>query len=161
MVLSRLLRLRFTAGVAVFTLTACAVSNGIPDHNVSGSGSVLSMVLANRVDRWAVDVYVDKHWAGIVGPQDGGAAAVCCFPGVTNWNHPVTVTWYWGILKNPKTKAVVASKEKRSVQVSFPASGPHQDPDWHKADAYLCVILRDDNTVALAFSPTRSECVSK
>ncbi|WP_186072769.1 DUF3304 domain-containing protein [Burkholderia gladioli] len=161
MILKRFRRLRLTIGTAVFTLTACAGSNAVPDDPLAGGGQALAMVAANHVDRWAVNIYVDKYWAADVGPKGGGSAATCCFPGMKDWNHPVTVTWYWDVLRDPKTKAIVAPKEKRSVQVSFPASGPHQDPDWHKADAYLCVILRDDDTAALAFSPSRSGCVNK
>lgn len=67
----------------------------------------------------------------------------------------------WGYKEDPTTKAVTAPDEKHSVQVNFPTGGPHQDPDSYKSDAYLCVILRDRDTAALAFSQTRSGCMSK
>ncbi|CAG9230936.1 hypothetical protein [Burkholderia gladioli] len=160
MILKRFWRLGLTFGAAVFTLTACAGSNAMLDYVGSGGGA-LSMVLANHVDRWAVKVYVDKYWAGIVGPEDGGAAAACCFPGVQDWSKPVTVTWVWDAIKDPVTKAVTVPEERHSVQTGFPSGGPHQDPDWHKSDAYLCVILRGRDSAALEFSPTRSGCMNK
>ncbi|WP_186197032.1 DUF3304 domain-containing protein [Burkholderia gladioli] len=161
MILNRFPRLGFVVGAAAFTLAACAGSNGTADKPLVGGGQALAMVPANHVNRWAVNIYVDKYWAGNVSPEGGGAKAACCLPGMIDWSKPVTVTWYWDVLRDPKTKAVVARKEKRSVRVSFPVSGPHQDPDWHKADAYLCVILRDDSTAAMEFSPSRSGCMSK
>ncbi|MEK6368188.1 MAG: hypothetical protein V4803_18015, partial [Burkholderia gladioli] len=85
-----------------------------------------------------------------------------------NWSEnqraghkPVTVTWVWGTEEDPATKAITMPREKHSVQVNFPAGGPHRDLDWRKSDAYLCVILRDLNTAELAFSPTGSGCMSK
>ncbi|MGN4193813.1 hypothetical protein [Burkholderia gladioli] len=161
MILNRFWCFGVAIGAAVFTLTACAGSNAMPDDPLAGGGQALAMVPANHVNRWAVDVYVDKYWAGDVSPQGGGAKAACCFPGLKDWSKPATVTWIWDAVEDPKTRAVIIPEEKHGVQVDFPAGGPHQDPDWHKADAYLCVILRDRNTVALAFSPSRSGCMSK
>ncbi|WP_082743762.1 MULTISPECIES: DUF3304 domain-containing protein [unclassified Burkholderia] len=154
-------RMAFAAGFAVFTLTACAGSDILPDDPFAGEGPALAMVPANHTDRWAVNIFVEKYWAGDVSPRGGGAKAACCFPGMKDWSKPVTVTWTWDAVEDPKTKAVTVPEEKRSVQANFPPGGPHQDSDWHKADAYLCVILRDRNTAALAFSPSRSGCMTK
>jgi hypothetical protein len=152
-------RLAFTVGLAVFTLMACA--SAVSDDPFAGGGPALAMVPANHTDRYTVGIYVDKYWAGGVHRQSGGAAAACCFPGMKDWSMPVTVTWEWGREEDPKTGAVTMPDEKHSVQVSFPAGGPRQDPGGRQSDAYLCVILRDRDTAALAFSPTRSGCMSK
>ncbi|WP_186123382.1 DUF3304 domain-containing protein [Burkholderia gladioli] len=161
MILNRFPRLGFVVGAAAFTLTACAGSNGTADDPLVVGGQALAMVPANHVNRWAVNIYVDKYWAGNVSPEGGGAKAACCFPGMIDWSKPVTVTWIWDAVEDPKTKAVVTPEEAHSIQVNFPAGGPHQDSDWHKADAYLCVILRDRNRAALEFSSSRSGCMSK
>jgi hypothetical protein len=119
------------------------------------------MVPINHTDRYAVNIFVDKYWAGDATAKGGGAKAACCFPGVKDWSKPVTVTWEWGYQEDPKTGAVTMPDEKHSIQANFPSGGPHQDPDWHKADAYLCVILRDRNTATLDFSPSGTGCASK
>jgi hypothetical protein len=119
------------------------------------------MVPANHTDRWAVNIYVDQYWAGDVSPRGGGAKAACCFPGMQDWSKPVTVTWIWDDVVDPKAAPIPAPEEKHSVQVNFPPGGPHRNPDWHKTDAYLCVILRGPNTAELAFSPSGSGCMSK
>ncbi|ATF32623.1 DUF3304 domain-containing protein [Burkholderia thailandensis] len=155
-------RMAFAAGFAVVTLTACAGSGGLPDDPFAGSGSALAMVPVSHTDRYAVNIFVDKYWAGDADANgSGGGSAACCFPGMKDWSKPVTVTWDWGTEEDPKTKAITMPRERHSVQVNFPPGGPHQDPDWRKSDAYLCVILRDRNTAELAFSPSRSGCVSK
>ncbi|MBU9643139.1 DUF3304 domain-containing protein [Burkholderia gladioli] len=161
MILKRFRHLRLAIGTAVFTLTACAGSNAMPDDPLAGGGQALAMVPANHTDRYTVGIYVDKYWAGGVYPKSGGTAAACCFPGMKDWSKPVTVTWTWGTEEDSKTKAITMPREKHSVEVNFPVNGPHKDPDWHKSDAYLCVILRDLNAAELAFSPTRSGCMSK
>ncbi|WDD95776.1 DUF3304 domain-containing protein [Burkholderia sp. FERM BP-3421] len=119
------------------------------------------MAPVNHTDRYAVNIFVSKYWAGDVTAPAGGTKAACCFLGTKDWSKPVTVTWEWGREEDPKTEGVTMPDEKHSLQVSFPVSGPHQDPDWHKTDAYLCVILRDRNTAALAFSPSGTGCLSK
>ncbi|WP_186157151.1 DUF3304 domain-containing protein [Burkholderia gladioli] len=161
MILKRFWRLGLTFGAAVFTLTACAGSNTMPDDPLAGGGQALAMVPANHADRYAVNIFVDKYWAGDVSAHAGGSKAACCFPDIKSWSEPVTVTWEWGREEDSQTGTVTMPDEKHSVQVNFPAGGPHQDPDWHKADAYLCVILRSRNTADLAFSPSRSGCMSK
>ncbi|MDD1791228.1 DUF3304 domain-containing protein [Burkholderia gladioli] len=148
----------FIAVFSSFTLAACA---SVMDDQRAGSEQTLAMVPANHTNRYTVGIYVDKHWAGGVNPQAGGTKSTCCFPGMKDWSKPVTVTWVWGTEEDPATKAITMPREKHSVQVNFPAGGPHRDLDWHKSDAYLCVILRDLNTAELAFSPTGSGCMSK
>ncbi|WP_082743528.1 MULTISPECIES: DUF3304 domain-containing protein [unclassified Burkholderia] len=149
------------AGFAVFTLTACAGSNLLPDDPFAGRGQPLSMVPINHSDRYALNIFVDKYWAGVVDSRSGGMNSVCCFPGGGDWSKPVTVTWEWGTEEDPKTKVVTQQREKHSVQIHFPSGGPHQDPDPYKTDAYLCVILRDLNTVILAFASSPPACAAK
>lgn len=149
------------AGFSIFALAACASSAAVSDDPFIGGGPALAMVPANHTDRYTVGIYVDKYWAGGVYPHSGGSASACCFPGMKDWSKPVTVTWEWGTEEDPQTKAITMPREKHSVQVNFPAGGPHQDSDWHKSDAYLCVILRNRNTAELAFSPSGSGCMSK
>ncbi|MDN7715824.1 DUF3304 domain-containing protein [Burkholderia gladioli] len=161
MILNRFPRLGFVVGAAAFTLAACAGSNGTADDPFVGDGQALAMVPANHTDRYAVNIFVDKYWAGDVSAHAGGSKAACCFPDMKSWSEPVTVTWEWGREEDSKTGAVTKQDEKHGVQVNFPVGGPHQDPDWHKTDAYLCVILRDRNTAALEFSSSRSGCMSK
>ncbi|MCZ2903677.1 MULTISPECIES: DUF3304 domain-containing protein [pseudomallei group] len=161
MIFTKLQRVALAAGFAAFALTACASSSRLPDDPLAGKGPALAMVPVSHADRYAVNIFVDKYWAGDVEPHGGGGGAACCFPGVKDWSKPVTVTWTWDAEEDPKTKAVTVPEEKHSVQVNFPPGGPHQDTDWHKTDAYLCVILRDRSTAALAFSPSRSGCVAK
>ncbi|MGN4151937.1 DUF3304 domain-containing protein [Burkholderia gladioli] len=153
--------LTLAAGFLVVTLPACAPSNAVPDDPSAAGGPTLAMVPVNHTDRYTVGIYVDKYWAGGARRHGGGTGATCCFPSVKNWSKPVVVTWEWGYEEDPATNAITAPDEKHSVRVNFPAGGPHQDPDWHKSDAYLCVILRDRDTAALAFSQTRSGCMSK
>ncbi|NRF88240.1 DUF3304 domain-containing protein [Burkholderia gladioli] len=159
MILAKRQGLIFAIAFSSFTLAACA--GAMPDDPFDGSGQALAMVPANHTNRYAVNIFVDKYWAGDVSAQAGGTKAACCFPGLKDWSKPVTVTWEWGREEDPKTKAITVPSEKHSIQVNFPASGPHQDPDWHKSDAYLCVILRDRNTASLAFSPSSVGCLSK
>ncbi|WP_186068789.1 DUF3304 domain-containing protein [Burkholderia gladioli] len=154
-------RLVLTTGFSVFALAACASPDSASDDPSVGGSPALSMVPANHTDRYTVRIYVDKYWAGGVNPQAGGTKSTCCFPGMKDWSKPVTVTWVWGTEEDPVTKAITMPRERHSVQVNFPAGGPHRDPDWHKSDAYLCVIIRDLNTAELAFSPTGSGCMSK
>jgi hypothetical protein len=150
------------AGFAVLGLSSCATGPGVmPDDPFSGDGSPLAMVPINHTDRYAVNIFVDRYWAGDALDHNAGGKAACCFPGVKDWSKPVTVRWEWGTEEDPTTRAVTMPREKHRVQVHFPADGPHQDPDWHKTDAYLCVIFRDLDTAALAFSPSRTGCRSK
>ncbi|PRH08244.1 DUF3304 domain-containing protein [Burkholderia gladioli] len=158
---SPLRSLALTAVFSIFALAACAKLDVASEDPFVDGGPALAMVPANHTDRYTVGVYVDKYWAGGVYPQSGGTASVCCFPGMKDWSKPVTVTWEWGTEEDPVTKATTMPREKHSVQVNFPAGGPHHDLDWHNSDAYLCVILRDRNTAALAFSPRASDCMDK
>jgi hypothetical protein len=143
----------------VAALSACG--HTLPEDPFDGEGEALSVVPINHTDRYAVDIFVDKYWAGNVDDHAGGGAAVCCYPGLKDWSQPVTVKWTWGWEEDPKTKAVTLPDEQHSVVAHFPAGGPYNDPDPYKADAYLCVILRDLNTAELAFSPSRSGCADK
>jgi hypothetical protein len=134
----------------------------MPDDPLAGGGPALAMVPISHASRYAVNIFVEKYWAGDADANGrGGGAAACCFPGMKDWSKPVTVTWEWGREEDPKTGAITMPDEKHSVQVNFPEGGPHRDADWHKTDAYLCVILRDRNTASLGFSPSRSGCVGK
>lgn len=128
---------------------------------LAGGEQALAMVPANHTDRYAVHIFIDKYWAGDVSAQAGGTKAACCFPGRKDWSKPISVTWEWGREEDAETKAITMPAEKHSALVNFPAHGPHQDPNWRKSDAYLCVIFRDLNTVALAFSPSGTECLTK
>ncbi|MBA1365888.1 DUF3304 domain-containing protein [Burkholderia gladioli] len=161
MILFLFQRLAVTVGLTVTTLASCATPNAVSDGIFLGSGPALAMVPANHTNRYTVGIYVDKYWAGGVYPQSGGTAATCCFPGMKDWSKPVTVTWVWGAEEDSKTKTITMPREKHSVEANFPVEGPHRDRDWHKSDAYLCVILRGLNAAELAFSPTRSGCMSK
>jgi hypothetical protein len=113
----------------------------------------MAMVPINHTDRGAIDVFVDEHWAGDVDKHQGGGAAACCYPGLNDWRQPVTIRWTWGDGSK--------ETERQAVVTHFPASGPHDDPDPLKSDAYVCVILRDLNTAELAFSPSASGCAHK
>ena len=119
------------------------------------------MVPINHTGRYAVNIFVDKYWAGDAGRHAGGGGAACCYPGLKNWNQPVTVRWTWGWEEDPKTKAMTKPDESHTVIAHFPAGGPHSDPDMSKDDAYVCVILRDLDAVDLAFSPSASACANK
>jgi hypothetical protein len=149
----------FAAG-AMIALSACA-HVALPDDPFDGEGTALSMVPINHTDRYAVNIFVDKYWAGDVSSHAGGGGAACCYPGLKDWSQPVTVRWTWGWEEDPKTKAMTKPDESHTVVVHFPSRGPHNDPDPYKADAYACVIFRDLNTVELAFSPSRSGCADK
>jgi hypothetical protein len=149
----------FAAGAAI-ALSACA-HVALPEDPFDGEGTALSMVPINHTDRYAVNIFVDKYWAGGVDDHSGGGAAACCYPGLKDWSQPVTVRWTWGWEEDPKTKAMTKPDESHTVVVHFPSRGPHNDPDPYKADAYACVIFRDLNTVELAFSPSRSGCADK
>jgi hypothetical protein len=119
------------------------------------------MVPINHTDRYAVNIVVDKYWAGNVRAQAGGGRITCCYSGQKSWNQPVTVRWTWGWEEDSKTKAVTKPDESHAVVAHFPAGGPHSDPDMSKDDAYVCVILRDLDKVDLAFSPSASACANK
>ncbi|SAK54303.1 hypothetical protein AWB82_01939 [Caballeronia glebae] len=133
----------------------------MPDDPFDGEGKALSIVPINHTDRYAVGIFVDKYWAGDVDEQSGGGSASCCYPGLKRWSRPVTVRWTWGQESDPQTKIILKKRERREVIAHFPAVGPHSDPDMSKDDAYLCVILRDLDTVDLAFSPSAFACADK
>lgn len=118
------------------------------------------MVLINHTDRYAVNIFVGKYWAGNVGAREGGGSAVCCFPGVKDWSRPVDAKWIWGWEEDPKTKAVTKRDESHTAIAHFPSGGPHSDTDEYKDNAYLCVVLRDLDTVDLACSLSRSGCAN-
>ncbi|MGF6900261.1 DUF3304 domain-containing protein [Paraburkholderia sp. GAS348] len=154
---------RCVSGLAVgalLTLSACA-GTGLPDDPFAGEGAAMAMVPINHTDRYAVNIFIDKYWAGDATRQSGGGKAACCYPGLEDWSQPVTVTWTWGWEEDPKTKAVLKPDEQRTVVARFPASGPHSDHDPMKDDAYVCVILRDLDKAELAFSPTASGCADQ
>lgn len=161
MTFSTFRRMAFAAGFAVVALTACAGSSFLPDDPLEGRGPALGMVPINHTDRYAVNIFVEKYWAGDAVAHNAGGKTACCFPGVKDWNKPVTVTWEWGYEEDPKTKAITRPDEKHTVQVQFPQGGPYQGSDPYKTDAYLCVILRDRNTAELAFSPSGTGCATK
>ena len=151
-----------TAGWAIGTLLTLSACTGtlLPDDPFAGD-SPMAMVPINHTDRYAVNIFIDKYWAGNVTRRAGGGKAACCYPGLKDWRRPVTVRWIWGTEEDPKTKAITMPREPRSVIAHFPASGPHSDPDPGKDDAYVCVILRDLDTAELAFSPTALGCADK
>ncbi|MCS3394126.1 DUF3304 domain-containing protein [Burkholderia thailandensis] len=154
-------RAAVAASCAVFALTACASSDTQSDNPNIGGGQALGMVPINHTDRYAVNIFVDKYWAGDAEPQNAGGKTACCFPGMKDWSKPVTIRWTWGQESNRETKVILKPRESRTVQAYFPAQGPHSDPDWHKTDAYLCIILRDLNTAEVAFSPSGTGCRMK
>ncbi|AIS98739.1 hypothetical protein BTHA_4162 [Burkholderia thailandensis MSMB59] len=119
MTFSTFRRMAFAAGFAVVALTACAGSDVRPDDPFAGEGPALAMVPANHTDRWAVNIFVEKYWAGDVSPRGGGAKAACCFPSMKDWSKPVTVTWTWDAVEDPKTKAVIVPEEKRRTCQEF------------------------------------------
>ncbi len=41
----------------------------------------MAMVPINHTDRYAVDIFIGKYWAGDVSSHSGGGAAACCYPG--------------------------------------------------------------------------------
>ncbi|QPS45035.1 DUF3304 domain-containing protein [Burkholderia humptydooensis] len=161
MIFAKFRHTALAACFAVFALTACAGSSALPNDPLAEERRALSITPVNHTDRYAVDIYVGRYWAGAVDSQGGGGSATCCFPGMKDWSKPVTVTWIWGTEEDPKTKAITMPREKRSVQVHFPPGGPRQDPDPYKTDAYLCVIFRNLDTVELAFAPGSSKCWDK
>jgi hypothetical protein len=119
------------------------------------------MVAVNHANRYAMNIYVDKYWAGNVDEQAGGAAAVCCYPGVKDWSKPVTVKWTWGQESDPQTKVVLKPREEHIVVAHFPAGGPSRSDDMYKDEANLCIILRDENKAELAFSVRGLGCFDK
>jgi hypothetical protein len=141
-------------------LSACA-GGTLPDDPFDGEGGPVGMVPINHTDRYAVNIFVDKYWAGDVDDHAGGGSASCCYPGLKDWSKPVTVTWTWGQESDPQTKTVLLKREQREAVVHFPVGGPHSDREMSRDDAYLCVILRDLDKVDLAFSPSRSGCANK
>ncbi len=147
------------AAGAVIALSACG--HTLPNDPFASEGQAMAMVPINHTDRYAVSIFVDKYWAGDVDDHSGGGAAACCYPGLKDWKQPVTVRWTWGREEDPKTRAVTMPDEPHTLVTHFPSGGPHNDPDPRKDDAYVCVILRDLNTVELAFSPNRSGCADK
>ena len=158
-------RLGFARAIAMIssvslTLSACA-GGTLPDDPFDGEGKALSMVPINHTDRYAIRIAVDKYWAANVPPHGGGGSAVCCYPGVKDWSRPVTVDWTWDAEEDPKTKVLTKPVEPHTAIAHFPSGGPHSDPDEYKDDAYLCVILRDLDTVELAFSPSAFACADK
>jgi hypothetical protein len=144
---------------AMIVLSACG--HTLPDDPFDGEGTALSMVPINHTDRYAVNILVDKYWAGGVDDHAGGGKIICCYPGLKNWGQPVTIRWTWGQESDPKTGVVQKKREQRLAVAHFPANGPRNDPDPYKSDAYACVIFRDLNTVELAFSPSASGCADK
>jgi len=141
----------------LLALSACG--HTLPDDPFDGASTALSMVPVNHTDRYAVDIFVDKYWAGDADDHSGGGAAACCYPGLKDWEQPVTVRWTWGQESNRATGVIQKKREQRMVVTRFPAGGPHVDPDPYKTDAYACVIFRDLDTVELAFSASR--CAAK
>ncbi|CAM2175780.1 DUF3304 domain-containing protein [Paraburkholderia sacchari] len=153
---------RRTATLAVGTVIALsACGHVLPDDPFASEGQAMAMVPINHTDRYAVNIFVDKYWAGDVTRHAGGGAAACCYPGLKDWRQPVTIKWTWGWEEDPKTNAVTMPDEPHTVVAYFPSSGPHSDADPMKDDAYVCVILRDLDTAELAFSPSRSGCANK
>ncbi|CAM2175784.1 DUF3304 domain-containing protein [Paraburkholderia sacchari] len=151
-----------TAAPAVATAIALsACGHVLPDDPFASEGQAMAMVPINHTDRYAVNIFVDKYWAGNVTRHAGGGAAACCYPGLKDWRQPVTIKWTWGWEEDPKTNAVTMPDEPHTVVAHFPSSGPRSDPDPMKDDAYVCVILRDLGTAELAFSPSRSGCANK
>lgn len=143
---------------AVIALSACA--NTLSDDPFASEGHAMAMVPINHTDRYATSIYVDKFWAGNVDDHAGGGAA-CCYPGLEDWYQPVTVRWTWGQESDPQSRVILKEREQRAVTAHFPHNGPHNDRDPSKDDAYVCVILRDLNTVELEFSPSASGCAHK
>jgi hypothetical protein len=154
---------RFVRGVALngSALLALSACGTLPDDPFESKGGALGMVPINHTDRYAVDIVVDKYWAGNVSARAGGGGASCCYPGLKDWSRPVTVRWIWGWEEDPVTKVQTIPDESHTVVAHFPPGGPHNDPDEYKDDAYVCVILRDRDKVDLAFSPSRSGCWDK
>ncbi|KDB07491.1 Protein of unknown function DUF3304 [Burkholderia sp. lig30] len=143
------------AACVLLTLSACAGSSPLPDDPLA-SDHPLWMVPINYMDRWAINMAVDKYGMGGVDPyNNGGGAAACCYPGSKDWNKPVTARWTWGTELDPQTKAVLKPREPHSMVVHFPQGGPAKD------DRYLCLILRDRETAELAFATSRTRCATK
>jgi Protein of unknown function (DUF3304) len=145
---------------AALMLCACATSR-MADDAFDGSGPALTMVAVNHADRYAMNIYVDKYWAGNVDQHGGGAAGICCYPGVKDWSKPVTVKWTWGQESDTQTKVVLKPREEHTVVAHFPSGGPLRSDDMYKDEANLCIILRDADRAELAFSVTRSGCFDK
>ncbi|HLX03110.1 MAG TPA: DUF3304 domain-containing protein [Trinickia sp.] len=149
--------------LAPLALSACAGTPALPDDPFDGETSALTMVPVNHTDRYTLNLFVDKYWAGGVYAHAGGAAGACCYPGLKDWSKPVTVRWTWGD-ESAKGDKPAKAAEKRSVIVHFPAGGPkrsNNDPSKYDGESYLCVILRDIDTAELAFSVSRTGCTTK
>jgi hypothetical protein len=152
----------YRTGVIAFcvvAVSACA-SSQLPDDAFQGGGAALTMVAVNHTDRGALDVFADKYWAGDVLPQGGGAAATCCYPGLTDWRKPVTIRWTWDE-QDAKGTTPARPAEPHMVVSHFPPGGPSRNDDMYKDEANLCIILRDADKAELAFSVTRSGCFDK
>ncbi|WLE62859.1 DUF3304 domain-containing protein [Burkholderia plantarii] len=153
---SRFVTLRTTALTActLFILSACASNSLLPDDPLV-SEHPLWMVPINHVDRWAINMAVDKYGMAGAPPHNGGGAAACCYPSPKDWSKPVTVHWTLGTELDPITKAVIKPREPHSMALHFPPGGPA------KNDRYLCLILRDRDTAELAFSRAATRCALK
>jgi hypothetical protein len=142
--------------------SACAGIPSLPVDPFDNSEPGLTLVPINHTDRYALNVAADQFWAGDARPHNDGAGAACCYPGLKNWNKPVTVRWTWGRESDPQTKVVLKPREQHSTVVHFPAGGPTRDDnDMSKDEAYLCVILRDIDRAELAFATSRTRCANK
>jgi hypothetical protein len=152
------------AACVLFAVSACAGGPSLPDDPFDSDEPGLTMVPINHTDRYALNVVADKYWAGDARPHNDGSAAACCYPGLKDWNKPVTVRWTWGTEVDPKTKAVLKPREPHSMVAYFPPGGPKrsaEDIAQDKDEPYLCVILRNRDTAELAFSWSGTGCATK
>ncbi|WP_133645438.1 DUF3304 domain-containing protein [Paraburkholderia flava] len=141
------------AAYALLVLSACEGRSLLPDDSLA-SDHPLWMVPVNHIDRWAVNMAVDRYGMGGAPPNGGGGAAACCYPGPRDWSKPVTVHWEWDTVVDLRTK-VAPPTEPHSMVTHFPPGGPAKDED------YLCLILRDNDTAELAFARSRTRCANK
>ena len=155
------LRITALTACALLTVSACTAPALLPDDPFDSSEPGLTLVPINQTDRYALNVFADKYWAGDPRPHNDGAGAACCYPGLKDWRKPVTVRWTWGTESDPETKTVLKPREQHTTVVHFPRAPYRDDDDMSKDDAYLCVILRDTDRAELAFSTSGTGCAKK
>ncbi len=80
----------------------------------------MAMVPINHTDRYAVDIFIDKYWAGDVSSHGGVAARPpAAIRALKIGGQPVTVKWVWGWEEDPKTKRVLEPDEPHTVVAHF------------------------------------------
>lgn len=81
MIFAKFRHTALAACFAVFALTACAGSSALPNDPLAEERRALSITPVNHTDRYAVDIYVGRYWAGAVDSQGEGGVLLAVFRG--------------------------------------------------------------------------------